>query len=407
MTISIDESLHERPWPYWELPDRERDERVDESVADSVIQFREALNASIRLHLRSDVAVGTCLSGGLDSSSIVCLAAELRASGSVPTYTHHGFGYVPHDTRYSEQVYMEEVAREAGARMTYVRRSPERFHEVIVPIVRHHDEPFGSTSMVAQWFIFESAREAGIKVMLDGQGADETIGGYPVYLAGIATQLIRAHRFLAFARFRAAHRREFGRVPISIREVASRRARRRLRALAPRARLGGSTAADIAASVVLPELGSPEAFPREHARPSSLDQMLRSQTMSMSLPALLRVEDRNSMFHSIEARVPYLDHRLVELLFRLPPELKICDARTKYVLREALAGTLPEAVRTRRDKVGFRADPSITWTFAREHREAILANRTVHEEHWFDPAGVARALDPATGRPTRKRSRGG
>jgi asparagine synthase (glutamine-hydrolysing) len=292
---------------------------------------------------------------------------------------------------------MADVARKAGAALTYVRPSLERFTEVLLPIVRHHDEPFGSTSMVAQWFVFERAREAGIKVMLDGQGADETIGGYPIYLVNIATQLVRARRLLAFARLSAAHKREFGRPPISVRDVAARTVPRRMRTLAVNARLAAGSVADLAAQLVRPELASAETPTWGHAHPSSLNEILRSQTTSTSLPALLRVEDRNSMYHSIEARVPFLDHRLVELVFRLPPELKIHDARTKHVLREALAGTLPEAVRSRRDKIAFRADPSLTWTFARDHRDAIVANRTAHEERWFDPAGVARVLDPTHG----------
>ena len=394
LTVGLEGPLDERPSPYWELPHDEE----EESPADSVMRFREALDASVRLHLRSDVAVGTCLSGGLDSSSIVCIAAKLQEARSVPTYTHHAFGYVPFDGRYSEEPFMQEVARTARAEMTYVRPSPERFKDVIGAVVRHHDEPFASTSMVAQWFIFESAREAGMKVMLDGQGADETIGGYPTYLRGIATQLIRARRPFAFARFAAAHKRELGRAPISIRDIASRKAPRPLRTLAASTPLGGGTmVGDLAAALARPGLGSAEPFPRDYTRPVSLDETLRSQTMSTSLPALLRAEDRNSMFHSMEARVPFLDHRLVELVFRLPPDLKIRDARTKYVLREALAGTLPEAVRTRRDKIGFRADPCITWTLAREHRSAFIASRTIHEERWFDPGGVARVLDPRNG----------
>jgi asparagine synthase (glutamine-hydrolysing) len=395
MTVALDRSLDKRPSRYWELQDGEG----DEPPPDPVMRFRAALDASVRLHLRSDVAIGTCLSGGLDSSSIVCIAAELRDSESARTYAHHGFGYLPRDPRYSEQPYMAEVARQAGASMSYVSPSPERFKEVIVPIVRHHDEPFGSTSMVAQWFVFERAREAGIKVMLDGQGADETIGGYPIYLTTMAAQLIRARRLVAFARLVAAHKREFGRSPISFRDVAWRATPRPLRALAARAKVLDSSVGALAARLVRPELGQPEPLPREHTRPSSLDEMLMSQTMSTSLPALLRAEDRNSMYHSIEARVPFLDHRLVELVFHLPPEMKINGARTKYVLREALRGSLPEAVRMRRDKIGFRADPCLTWTLAREHREAIIANRTMHEERWFNPAAIAEVLDPRNGPP--------
>jgi asparagine synthase (glutamine-hydrolysing) len=395
MTVPLDRPDVGPRSRYWAPPDDE----LEEPVLEAVTRFRAALEASVRLHLRSDVAIGTCLSGGLDSSSIVCLAAELRGTDAARAYGHHGFGYVPSDARYSEQSYMAQVACKAGASMTYVRPSLERFKEVIVPVVRHHDEPFGSTSMVAQWFVFEHAREAGVKVMLDGQGADETIGGYPIYIVNMATQLIRARRLLSFARLSAAHKREFGRPPISVTDVAGRKAPRRLRALAVQARLAVGSVSDLAAQLVLPELAAAEAESCPHARPSSLDEILRCETTLTSLPALLRVEDRNSMYHSIEARVPFLDHRLVELVFRLPPELKIHDARTKHVLREALAGTLPEEVRTRRDKIGFRADPSVTWTLAREHRDAIVANRTGYEERWFDPAGVARVLDRTNGPP--------
>ena len=395
MTVGLDRSDVEPPSRYWAPPDDELDAPALEAIA----QFRAALEASVRLHLRSDVPVGTCLSGGLDSSSIVCMAAELRDTDSSRSYVHHGFGYVPRDPRYSEQSYMADVARKAGASLTYVRPSLERFTEVIVPVVRHHDEPFGSTSMVAQWFVFEQAREAGIKVMLDGQGADETIGGYPIYLVIMATQLIRARRLLEFARLSAAHKREFGRPPISVREVAARKAPRQLRTLAVNARLAVGSVGDLAAQVVRPELASAETELRRQARPTSLNEILRCQTISTSLPALLRVEDRNSMYHSIEARVPFLDHRLVELVFRLPPELKIRGVRTKHVLREALAGTLPETVRTRRDKIAFRADPRLTWILAREHRDAIVANRTTHEERWFDSVGVGRVLDPTRAPP--------
>jgi asparagine synthase (glutamine-hydrolysing) len=395
MTISLDGALRTRRWRYWEPPPNGCDEPVDDPIA----RFRAGLEASILLHLRSDVAVGTCLSGGLDSSSIVSLAAEMRASSRVPTYTHHGFGYVPHDARYSEQPYMDAVSRKAGAKLTYVRPSFARFKDMIVPVVRHHDEPFGSTSMVAQWFVFEQAREAGIKVMLDGQGADETLGGYPIYLRTLAVQLVRARRLLEFARFSAAHKRELGRTPISLRAVASSKAPRRVRALGAATHLMSPSVDDLAADLVRPELKTAELSPAQSTRASSLNELLARQTMSTSLPALLRVEDRNSMYHSIEARVPFLDHRLVELAFRLPPELKIHGARTKYVLREALAGVLPERVRTRTDKIGFRADPRVTWMLASEHRDAVVANRTTYEERWFEPSAVARVLDPTHGSP--------
>ena len=98
------------------------------------------------------------------------------------------------------------------------------------------------------------------------------------------------------------------------------------------------------------------------------------------------------MAHSIEARVPFLDHRLVELAFSLPGDYKMHGVRTKQVLRQALRGTLPDEIRTRKDKIGFRAEPTATWALAERHRESLLANRTEFEESWFDRAGLDRLL---------------
>lgn len=133
---------------------------------------------------------------------------------------------------------------------------------------------------------------------------------------------------------------------------------------------------------------------REYAPdpPASLDELLQTQTASVSLPSLLRFEDRNSMAHSIEARVPFLDHRVVEFAFRLPPEQKIQGVETKHVLREAMSGVLPEDVRNRKDKIGFRAEPKATWLIAERNRDSLLANRTEYEECWFDREALATTL---------------
>ena len=127
--------------------------------------------------------------------------------------------------------------------------------------------------------------------------------------------------------------------------------------------------------------------------PGSLHELLQGQTESVSLPSLLRYEDRNSMAHSIEARVPMLDHRVVEFAFRLPDELKVNGVETKYLLREAMKGMIPEQVRARRDKVGFRAEPQATWLLAERHRDSLLANRTEYEERWLDSGALAAAID--------------
>jgi asparagine synthase (glutamine-hydrolysing) len=127
--------------------------------------------------------------------------------------------------------------------------------------------------------------------------------------------------------------------------------------------------------------------------PATLEETLRRHLTAIGLPALLRFEDRNSMAHSIEARVPFLDHRLVEYALSLPTGSKLRGAETKSVMRRALAGTLPDAVRSRRDKIGFRAEPGVTWTLGARQREAMVATRNSYEERWIDGAALGRLID--------------
>ena len=373
------------PQRYWSYPP----ESYKGSRAEAAAELRERLAESVRVHLRSDVLVGTCLSGGLDSSGIVCLADELRREGAVPNYAHLGFGYLPEDPELSEQRYMEEVVAKTGIEMTYVKPSAERFQDALLEIVRRQDEPFGTTSIAAQWFVFEAAAKARLKVMLDGQGADEVLGGYHGYFQAIGLAHLRARRPLRYARFNRRYRRLLGSPVLPLRDA--------LFAMAPdRVRDGGvavlpeSTATALMSSGLRQRSG-PDDIATPHFR--SINGLLEGHTSSLGLPSLLRFEDRNSMAHSIEARVPFLDHRLVEFAFSLPGEYKVDGVETKSVLREALRGVLPEPIRTRSDKIGFRAEPTATWALAERNREALLENRTPWEEQWFDRGAVEELLD--------------
>jgi asparagine synthase (glutamine-hydrolysing) len=134
--------------------------------------------------------------------------------------------------------------------------------------------------------------------------------------------------------------------------------------------------------------------------PASLEETLRRHLTAIGLPALLRFEDRNSMAHSIEARVPLLDHRLVEYALALPIASKLRGAETKSVLRRALAGTLPDEVRTRRDKIGFRAAPGVTWELAARRRDELTAAHTLEEERWLHAPALATLIDRRGGADT-------
>jgi asparagine synthase (glutamine-hydrolysing) len=386
LSISLDGERELEPRRYWSYPPQ--DGRVSEG--DAATEFRELLEDSVRIHARSDVPVGTCLSGGLDSSSIVCVAEALRAGGQIPRYTHSAFGYLPQDEAFSERRHMQSVVEQTGARIFFVDPPVERFVDELVTIVRQQDEPFGSTSIAAQWFVFEAARREGMKVMLDGQGADEVLGGYEGYFMVIASNLLRRGRLLSYARFSREHRALLGQPPLG-----------RLHALwsvlPDRARRTVSRSSRIplppGAQLMSAEMRQSARRHYEPNPPSDLYELLRTQTESVSLPSLLRFEDRNSMAHSIEARVPFLDHRVVDFAFRLSPEMKIRGVETKRVLREAMRGVLPEDIRARKDKLGFRAEPAAAWIIAGRHRDSLVENRSEYERRWFDAGAMAALLD--------------
>jgi len=380
--------LAPRPQTYWSLP------RPDGSTStvDGPAAVRAAFERSLRQHLRSDAAVGTCLSGGIDSSGIVAVADKLRGCDIGATFTHAAFGYVAPEPEHSERRYMDAVAQRCGTDLTLVEPTSEEFISALPSVIASQDEPFGSTSIAAQWFVFRAASRAGIRVMLDGQGADEVFGGYHGYLTLIARSLVMSGKPLEFARFARACRASVGRLPYPHTYALVALLPRPLRSMAVRAR----RAAVPGSPYITPALC---ALAPESDRHESLDAdgILRADVEAQSLPGLLRYEDRNSMTHSVEARVPYLDHRLVELAFRIPALQRMNYAVPKQVLREALHDVLPSVILERRDKIGFRASPSATWDFARRHREALIEARCEPEERWFVPGEIERLIDSPVG----------
>jgi asparagine synthase (glutamine-hydrolysing) len=391
-TVSIVEgSLEIFQHPYWSFP-----EEVSKDIGREVIdQFRELFLNSVRIHTHSDVPVGTCLSGGLDSSSIVCVAEILRKRQEIPNYTHSAFGYVSDDKNYNEKKFMEIAASATGASMYYVNHEEDQFHTKLPQILWAQDEPFGSASILAQWFVFQSAKAEGMKVMLDGQGADETLAGYHSYILQIAMKKLASGNLIDYRALRSQYQREIGAFPISSRRAFQFFLQNHFLFIT-------SLAQYLSKSIPFMSLKSalkknltqmaPLKAPVRSLKLNSLNQMLQQDIKTSVLPALLRYEDRNSMAHSIEARVPFLDYHLVEFLFTLPEEWKIRGVTTKYILREALRGILPEAIRTRKDKIGFKTTPEFTFSFIHENMEKLVKNENEFEHRWFKPEKVERLL---------------
>jgi asparagine synthase (glutamine-hydrolysing) len=377
---------------YWSFPKT----RFQGTEQEAVQQFKSLFFDAIRVHTRSDVPVGTCLSGGIDSTSIVCSAEILRKEHKIPSYSHNAFGYCSWEEDLSERPFMEVVVKATGVRMHFVEVEPQDFTVSLPSILRAQDEPFATASIAAQWFVFRRARQEGVSVMLDGQGADEMLGGYHYYFNTLASCLLRRIKIAHLFSLCKAYEREIGAFPISVGSVVARLLPRPVQSIALAAKkliiakgMRNSKSA-ILGEDLLREYR--KIVWNEDSLPLSLHEALKRDVQSHSLPALLRYEDRNSMAHSVEARVPFLDHRLVDFTFSLPDVWKVRDITTKYLLRESMKGALPELILNRKDKIGFRATRSFTLDFAKLNAVDLTENMTEYEQHWFDPGGFERML---------------
>ncbi len=388
LLVSAD-GLEQRP--YWAL-DLER----RAAPGDHAGQFAALFEDAVRVHLRSDVAVGTCLSGGLDSSAIVSVANRLLLTEGVLDPALVGdqqktFSACFEDPRFDERQHIAHVLAATGAEPNLVFPDPQQLVDDLPRLVWHQEEPFGSTSIFAQWCVMRRAAERGVRVLLDGQGADELLAGYHGYFDYFWGELLRRGQFSRLGRELAAYRSTHGRAwPYLAGRVLRPFLPPALLPLARRLQRGGG-------------LGLNPDFARAHSsRPGhypadSADWFhgyLRHALGHTSLPALLRYEDRNSMAFSIEARVPFLDYRLVEFVFALPAEAKLQAGTTKAVMRQALRGVLPEPIRTRTDKMGF-VTPERVWIAGplRQWLLDLVHSASFQARPYFDAAQVRAALD--------------
>jgi asparagine synthase (glutamine-hydrolysing) len=324
--------------------------------------FREHFSAAVSEHLRSDVPVGSCLSGGLDSSAIVAMTRRLLGSSA----SQHTFSARSTDAALDEGKYIEAAAKASNAIAHEVTPDAARLFDDLDRLLWHQDEPFGSTSIFAQWSVFQQAAAQGLKVMLDGQGADEQLAGYRAFVDVGHADLLRQGRLLELGTSLLSSPRALARSAMGL---ADETLPETLRQVARRAGSRATSAPDWLDVERLGAAGDAAAAPR----PRSLAELSLAQLTRTHLPMLLRWEDRNSMAHSIEARVPFLDHRLVEFALGLPDEFKLHRQTSKRVMRAAMRGIVPDAILARRDKIGF-ATPEEQWMRAHAPRfRAALA----------------------------------
>jgi asparagine synthase (glutamine-hydrolysing) len=306
--------------------------------------FEDLFEESIDKHFRSDVEIGSCLSGGLDSSAIVAASAARSEPGEFKTFTAVFPGSSVDESRKATLV--SDFCR---TNHFEVQVNPFSLLDQIENLTWHHDEPTGSSSMYAQWRVFEEAANRNVKVMLDGQGADEVLGGY--------------HSIFPYLSLEQESHINFEK----LKQGAFNRVLRIKNALA---RTEFSTKLHLIDSWLNPDLleldnsrknGWTNALEsRGFNEPKSVKEFCSVMTYAVSLPMLLHSEDRNSMAHGIEARVPFLGSKISTYSLNLDSSSRLNSTLTKLPVREYLMGRVPGEIYLEPKKLGF-ATPEQEW----------------------------------------------
>ncbi|MBO0861722.1 MAG: asparagine synthase (glutamine-hydrolyzing) [Chloracidobacterium sp.] len=360
---------------YWGLkPNQDKVAPASEASAEGmdeerVTGLRERLLDTMRLHLISDVRAGSCLSGGLDSSVVVGLIGKIQSEqpeaarsvgDSLFTFTSC-YEYKEID----EREYALAMANDVKATPHLVFPSADDFWSDFGRMAWHQDMPFNGLAYYAQWRVMRAAKETGVKVLLDGQGGDEVFGGYAKFRYAYIASLLRSGRLFKIAReVGAMIRQGDGGYVLNIRNGYRYLPKRARRLLKIDSMLQSAMRADW--NRVLIDNSSPAARWWRNAAGggkgagTAMQRIQIDDILIDTLPLILRMEDRSSMAFSIEARVPLLDHKLVEYGVSLPDEFKVRRGWSKYAVRQAVRGIIPERVRLRRSKLGFPA-PDRLW----------------------------------------------
>ncbi|MGB0850861.1 MAG: asparagine synthase (glutamine-hydrolyzing), partial [Bacteroidia bacterium] len=335
---------------YWDL----KKVKVPTNENEAILEFQKLFNESLRIHMRADVPVGSCLSGGLDSSAIVGHISSTNPSIDYKTFTifYEGKGEV--DERPFARLLEEKYS---NIDSTYSQPTDDELDDHFMNFLDTVDVPPAGSSYYSQYFVMKMAREHGMKVLINGQGSDEYLIGYMHTYYRILADLLRRGRLLGFIRTLYFHIREH---KVSFTQS--------LKTIGLSFILLFKNEDSFTKMELKKKFGKVEGLNfktdlihLEDKFKLRTDNFLYHLLMTTTLPTLLHFEDRNSMACSIESRVPFLDHRLVEFAFSLPFEWRVKNGVTKRILREALKEVLPTEIYERKDKKGFVTSGEIKW----------------------------------------------
>jgi len=346
-----------KPLAWWQ-PDLSH--TLSLSFKDAAQKTRELFLESIKYHLRSDVPLGAALSGGVDSSAVVCAMRALDSEAEI-----HTFSYIADDEKLSEERWVDVITDYIDATAHKVYSSGKEMQADLDHMLLMQGEPFGGTSIYAQYRVFKLAKEKGITVTLDGQGADELLAGYSGYPGYRLLSLVENGNFFAAHQFAKKWARWPGRSYSLAWKYLARIVLPDAWYATVRKRMGRD---------FYPKWLNVEFLERNNIQFSEkrikqekynkgkrVREALANALQGRGLTSLLRHGDRNSMAFSVESRVPFLSLPLAEFLLSLPEEYLISnDGETKHVFREAMRGIVPDSHLDRKDKIGF-ATPESEW----------------------------------------------
>jgi len=326
-------------------------------------EFEKCLRKSVEIHMRSDVPVGTCLSGGIDSSVIAALASSVnRKNGNLEFSAITAQSESPDN---DETLFARRVVEHCHLDWHVTKPDYNIFRDHIEKCLWYQEEPVGGPSVFMQFWVMKMAREAGLKVMLDGQGGDEIMLGYERYYAAFFWHLLRQGAGLTLLHEYCLAARNS---KLSSRQLAAMTVYFLLPAL--RAFILKRRAAFLNREYL--EIGQ-RTLPNASRYFFDIHELQAAEITAHQLPHLLKYEDRNSMAHSIEARVPYVEVACIENSIRIPPSSRIKNGYTKYPLRKIAEKILPPSIAWRRTKFGFEA-PTAIWLA----KQASIMDREVH-----------------------------
>jgi asparagine synthase (glutamine-hydrolysing) len=379
--LTVDRKLQMSKYKYWDI----QPDKIDLSISleEAKEQFRYLFFQSVQKRLRSDVPLGTSLSGGLDSSSVVCAIANILEGQGTEQKTFSA-RFKNYDL--DEGQFIEEVIKGKALKAYYTWPEGDELFKQFETFMYHQEEPVGTANQFSQWEVMKLAKRENVTVLLDGQGADEIITGYSHYFDIYFNQLYNEYpdrfegelnayvtNFDNRYQFVKAEKQQAGLISRT-KELIYPAFSKVIRPMMP--------ARKNRTGLLNPDFGF-EANKGGRFKyfdySEGLNQGLYNDAKNGKMEVLLRYGDKNSMAHGREVRLPFLNHDLAEFVFSLPPWFKIHDGWSKYIMRESLKDILPPKIAWRKDKIGYQT-PQERWMARPEFRDMVQESIKILED---------------------------